>query len=66
LFPQCSLVFRFDVQDSAIVNSTHTPNRAIGFRLKFRGADGKPITEPFQETEVNLIGWDMYKVMNRI
>jgi hypothetical protein len=38
---------RFDAQDSAIVDSTHTPNRAIGFRLKFRGADGKPITEPF-------------------
>ena len=42
MFPQCSLVFWCDVQDSAIVNPTHTPNRAGGFRPKFRGADGKP------------------------
>ena len=66
IVPSMFPCFHFDVQDSAIVNSTHTPNRVIGFRLKFRGTDGKPITEPFQETEVNLIGWDIYKLMNRI
>jgi hypothetical protein len=66
LFPQCSLNFCFDVQDSAIVNSTHTPNRVVGFSHKFRGADGKPTTEPFQETVVNLNGWDLYREMNRI
>jgi hypothetical protein len=29
-------------RDSAIVYFTHCPNRAVGFELKFRGADGKP------------------------
>ena len=38
---QCEIT-NLEVQDSAIVNSTHTPNRAVGFRPKFHGADGKP------------------------
>ncbi len=54
MFLQSSLVFYFDVKDSAFVNSTHTPKRAVGFRPKFRGADGMPTTEPFLEARVNM------------
>ena len=46
-----SMAPRFEVQDSAVVYPTHSPNRAVGFRPKFRGADGKPTTEPSQVNE---------------
>jgi hypothetical protein len=31
-----------DYRDSVTVYFTHCPSRAVGFGLKFRGADGKP------------------------
>ncbi len=33
----------FDHRDSVTVYFTHRPSRAVGFGLKFCGADGKPI-----------------------
>ena len=32
----------FDHRDSVTAYFTHCPSRAVGFRLKFCGADGKP------------------------
>jgi hypothetical protein len=32
----------FDHRDSVTVYFTHCPSCAVGFGLKFRGADGKP------------------------
>ena len=54
IVPSMALVFCFEDQDSAVVYPTHSPNRAVGFRPKFRGADGKPTTEPFQGMRVDL------------
>ena len=52
IVPSMAPRFCFEVQDSAVVYPTHSPNRAVGFRPKFRGADGKPTTEPFQGMRV--------------